>query len=130
MYKSFVTNLHIPSGLTPIEVVSKAILEPTKKDTMSTLFPVISDLLARLIVLPPVSAQVVRVFSSMKRIKTAQRNRLNTATLDHLIQVSMEGPTVTEWDPHPALQLWESESLRLLLNNINTIIIIVFVILS
>ena len=108
VYKSFATNVHIPSGLTPIEVVSRAILEPTKKDTMSTLFPLISDLLARLIVLPAASAQVERVFSSMKRIKTAQRNRLNTTTLDHLILVSMEGPTVTEWDPHPALRLWES----------------------
>ena len=44
----------------------------------------------------------------MKRIKTAQRNRLNTSTLDHLIRVSMEGPTVQEWDPIPALRIWES----------------------
>ena len=71
VYKSFATNAHVPSGLTPIEVVSRAILEPTKKDTMSNLSPLISDLLARLVVLPAVSAQVERVFSSMKRIKTA-----------------------------------------------------------
>ena len=44
----------------------------------------------------------------MKRIKTVQRNRLNTNTLDHLIRVSMEGPTMEEWDPLPALRLWES----------------------
>ena len=75
---------------------------------MSALFPLISDLLARLAVLPATSAQVERVFSTMKRIKTAQRNRLNTTTLDHLIRVSMEGPKVEEWDPLPALRLWES----------------------
>ena len=75
---------------------------------MSVLFPLISDLLARLVVLLAASAEVERVFSSMKRIKTAQRNRLNTATLDHLIRVSMEGPSVTEWNPIPTLRLWES----------------------
>ena len=61
---------------------------------MSSLFPLISDLLARLAVLPAASAEVERVFSSMKRIKPAQWNRLNTNTLDHLIRISMEGPKV------------------------------------
>ena len=94
--------------MTFIQVVTKAILSPAKRETMSSLFPLISDLLARLAVLPAVSAEVERVFSNMKRIKTAQRNRLNTNTLDHLIRISMEGPKVTEWDPFPALRLWES----------------------
>ena len=110
--RSFAKNLHLPSGMTPIYAVSKAILAPAKKETMSVLFPLIrvSDLLARLVVLPAASAEVERVFSSMKRIKAAQRNRLNTLALhvDHLIRVSMEGPSVTEWDPIPALRLWES----------------------
>ena len=80
MYRSFAKNLHLPSGMTPIHAVSKAILAPAKKETMSVLLPLKSDLLARLVVLPAASAEVERVFSSMKRIKTAQQNRLNTAT--------------------------------------------------
>ena len=99
--------MHIPSGLTSVEAVTNAILGPSSRDTMSALIPLISDILARLAVLPASSAQVERVFSSMKRIKTAQRNCLNTATLDKLIRVSMEGPKVEEWDPFPALRLWE-----------------------
>ena len=108
IYKSFTKRVHMPSGVTPVEAVINAILGPSSRDTMSALFPLISDLLARLAVLPATSAQVERVFSTMKRIKTAQRNRLNTTTLDHLIRVSMEGPKVEEWDPLPALRLWES----------------------
>ena len=108
IFKSFVKNLSVPSEVTPTEAVSSAILGSSNRGTMSTLFPLISDLLARLVVLPASSAHVERVFSSMKRIKTAQRNRLNTSTLDHLIRVSMEGPTVQECDPIPALRIWES----------------------
>lgn len=108
MYKSFTKRIDMPSGLTPVEAVTNAIHGPSSRDTMSALFPLISDLLARLAVLPATSAQAERVFSTMKRIKTAQRNRLNTTTLDHLIRVSMEGPKVEEWDPLPALRLWES----------------------
>ena len=69
VYRSFAKNLHLPSGMTPIHAVSKAILAPAKKETMSVLFPLISDLLARLVVLPAASAEVERVFSSMKHIK-------------------------------------------------------------
>ncbi len=108
VYRSFVKNLPIPQGQTPIEAVAHAILGPANKEAMFASFPLTSDLLARLVVLPAGSAQVERVFSSMKRIKTAQRNRLNTSTLDHLIRVSMEGPNVGEWDPFQALRIWES----------------------
>ena len=78
VYRSFAKNLWNDT----YHAVSKAVLAPAKKETMSVLFPLISDLLARLVVLPAASAEVERVFSSMKPIKTAQRNRLNTATLD------------------------------------------------
>ena len=43
---------HMTSGMTPIQVVTKAILSPAKKETMSAPFPLISDLLTRLAVLP------------------------------------------------------------------------------
>ena len=108
IYKYFTKHIHTPSGLTPVEAVTNAILEPSSRDTMSAWLPLISDLLARLAVLPAASGQVERFISSMKRIKIAQRNRLNTNTVDHLIRVSMEGPTMEEWDPLPVLRLWES----------------------
>ena len=60
IYKSFTKHIHTPSGLTPVEVVTNAILNFSSRDTMSALFPLISDLLARLAVLPAASAQVER----------------------------------------------------------------------
>ena len=44
----------------------------------------------------------------MKRIKTAQRNRLKTKTLDNLMRISIEGPSIEDWDPQPTLRRWES----------------------
>ncbi len=74
---------------------------------MTTAYPLLSDILARIAVLPTSSAQVERLFSVMKRIKTAHRNRLKTETLDCLIRISSEGPAVLAWDPVPALSKWE-----------------------
>ena len=42
IFKSFVKNLHVPSGLTPTEAVTTAILGSLNCTTMSTLFPLIS----------------------------------------------------------------------------------------
>ncbi len=108
IYRSFAQNLPVPQGQTPIEAAAQAILGPANKEAMFVSFPLTSDLLARLIILPAGSAQVERVFSSMKRIKTAQHNRFNTTMLDHLIRISMEGSSVEEWDQFQALRIWES----------------------
>lgn len=72
---------------------------------MNASFPLISDVLYRLSVLPATSAQAEQLFSAMNRVKTAQRNRLKTATLSVLICVSTEGPQLHEWDPTPAMKL-------------------------
>ncbi len=79
---------------------------------MTVLYPMISDLLARIIVLPAASAEVERVFSAMKRIKSPIRNRLKTVTTDCLLRISMEGPHESEWDPTQALRKWESSGNR------------------
>ena len=71
---------------------------------MTCAFPLISDLLARLAVLPASSAHVERMFSTMKRIKTAQRNRLKTITLDNFIRISAEGPPIREWNVNFAMR--------------------------
>ena len=55
------------------------------RNTMVTAYPLISKLLARIIVLPASSAEAECVFSTMKLIKTPIRNRLTTITLDYLM---------------------------------------------
>ena len=67
-------------------------------------FPLISSLLARIVVLPASSADVERVFSSLKRIKTPLRNRLSSTTLD---RATMNGPDPKDFDPVPVAKEWE-----------------------
>ena len=48
----------------------------------------------------------------MNRIKTPLRNRLKPSTQDALIQISMTGPYITDFDPLPAALKWKSEGNR------------------
>ena len=101
----------ICTRLTPA-TLKKAVREiwhPIHRETMVTAYPLISDLLARIIVLPASSAEAERVFSSMNRIKSPLRNRLAT---DYLIQISMIGPDLSEWNPIELAKTWETEKLR------------------
>ena len=75
-------------------------------------YSLISDILARIAVLHASSAEVERVFSAMKRIKTPVCNRLKTGTLDHFLRISIEGPEIKDWDPLPALKKWNHDSCR------------------
>ena len=104
-YKSFVNSLPQPRS---IEVAVKVMHSPANREALAVAYPLISSILARIGVLPASSAQVERLFSTMKRIKSAQRNRLKSKTLDHLMRISIEGPPVQHWDPAPALRKWES----------------------
>ena len=70
---------------------------------MKMAFPILFDLLARVAVLPASSAQVERMFSTMKRVKDARRSKLKSSTLDNLIRISSEGPSQAQWDPTPAM---------------------------
>ena len=78
---------NICQGLPEVSVAAAAtqtIFDTGNKEALSTAYPLISNILARIAVLPASSAHVERLFSTMKRIKTAQRNRLKTETLDCL----------------------------------------------
>lgn len=66
---------------------------------MKMVFPILSDLLARVAVLPASSEQVERMLSTMKRVKDARRSGLQASTLDNLIRISSEGPSQPQWDP-------------------------------
>ena len=103
-YKSLVKTL----AKERLEAAVKFLHSPSNKETMAVAYPLISDILARIAVLPASSAEVERVFSAMRRIKTPVCNRLKTGTLDHLLRISIEGPEVRDWDPLPALKKWES----------------------
>ena len=65
----------------------KLLHSPSNKETMTVTYPLISDILTRIAVLPASSAEVERVFSAMKRIKSPVCNRLKTGTLDHLLRI-------------------------------------------
>ena len=74
---------------------------------MKCAYPLISDLLARISVLPATSADVERVFSTLKRMKTPIRNRLTTSTLDSVICISIDGLPIEDWNPTSALRQCE-----------------------
>ncbi len=105
-YKSLVKT--IPNPTTRVLPVVEFLHSPSNKEAMSSAYPMISDIVAWIAVLPAASAGVERVFSAMKRIRSSVRNRLKTKNLDHLLRISMEGPEITDWDPVPALRKWES----------------------
>ncbi|KAI6651842.1 Zinc finger protein [Oopsacas minuta] len=113
-YKSFVQSLPMPWS---VEVAVHVMHSPPNRETMAVAYPLISNILGRIAVLPASSAQVEILFSTMKRIKSAQRNRLKSKTLDHLMRISIEGPSIQNWDPYPALKkgnLWVIDEYRFL----------------
>ena len=91
------------------------------RDRELRVFPLISQLLARLAVLPASSASVERVFSTMKKIKTPLHNRLKTSILDCLIFVSMSGPEPEEFDPIPSAEKRQSLGNRQI-KNLSTVV--------
>ena len=64
----------------------------TNRQAMSKAYPLISNLLVRLAVLPASSAEVERLFSAMKWLKTPIRNRLKSSTSDILLRITMNEP--------------------------------------
>ena len=81
-------------------------------ETLSSLYPSFSKLSAVALVLPVSTADCERGFSTLKRIKTAPRNRLKTETLDMLIRISSEGPNNTSFNFDHAASVWASKRNR------------------
>ena len=103
-YKSFVDSLD-PKAL------HQAVFEmwhSDRQDTMTAAYPLLTQLLAHVVVLPASSAEVESVFSTMNRIKSSLRNQQSSTRLDSLIRVSIDGPDVDNWDPVPAALQWKS----------------------
>ena len=50
----------------------------------------------------------------MNRIKTDSRNQLKTKTLDMLIRLSTEGPSLDSFDFDAALSMWAQKTNRII----------------
>ena len=62
-----------------------------ENSSLVELYPTISKSACIALTIPVSTADVERGFSTMNRIKTEPRNRLNTETLGRLIRLSCEG---------------------------------------
>ena len=76
--------------------------------SVKTLYPQLSKLAMITLILPVSTAECERCFSAMNRIKTDLRNRLFTITLDSLIRISIEGPSLDDFNFEKVFQNWSS----------------------
>jgi len=108
VYRSLASSLKKPEKQSLMEKSMEVVLGPDNQEAMQQSFPLIFDILNHLTVLSASSVRAERLISAMKRIKTAQSNQLKTETLSSLIRVLAEGPPVQDWNPIPAMHMWES----------------------
>ena len=91
----------------------KAVLKILVADrTVSHLYPQLRKLATIALVLPVSTAECERAFSTMNRIKTDLRNRLITLNLDHLMRISINGPSQADYDFDKAATLWGNQRQR------------------
>ena len=62
--------------------------------------------------LPFTTSAVERVFSKLKVIKTDWRSCLLTATVDDLLEINVEGPSLEEFSSEAAVSLWWDDRIR------------------
>lgn len=62
-----------------------------------------------LLVLPVSSAVCERGFSTQKRIKSDARASLHTDTVEDLIRISVEGPSLEDFDARESVASWFSQ---------------------
>ena len=74
--------------------------------TLRALYPHLSKLAYVGLIIPVSTADCARSFSTMRRVKTELRNRMNTSTLDCLMRIRIEGPCMDEFDFETALNNW------------------------
>ena len=55
------------------------------------------------------NAKLERMFSRMNRVKTDYRNRLGRERLDSCLRIVEEGPTLQNFNPNKAIDLWYNE---------------------
>lgn len=104
-FKVFLSQSHFSN----MKELTKFLLCTPEREQM---FPTISKLLVRGLVLPIATADCERGFSAMNRIKTTPRNRLKTETLEQLMFISIEGPPASKYDFARAANTWGSRGNR------------------
>lgn len=75
-------------------------------------FSNILHIIELLLITPISNAVVERMFSTMARIKPQLRNRMSRDRLDSLLRIGEEGPSVKEYNPTAAIDLWYGQKKR------------------
>ena len=70
-------------------------------------YPVMAQIIQLTAMLPMSTAECERGFSAMNIVKTKLRNRLETLTLDDLLFIKCNGPSLDDFNCIPAIQSWE-----------------------
>ena len=109
---SFTEKHAILKGCNSLQELAENVLS---NDSTKELFPLVAQLMLHALVLPVSTTDCERCFSTMNRVKTELRNRMNTTTLDRLLRVRIEGP---EDFPHiEAATRWSRAKKRRLFNS-------------
>jgi hypothetical protein len=75
-------------------------------ETLRLIYPNLCKLAQICLILPLSTADCERAFSTMKRVKTPLRNRLNTKTLESLMRIRLEGPQLSSFNFELAVSNW------------------------
>ena len=89
-------------GVNSYHILWHKIFESSKRKEWSLVLYVVE----LLFVLPVSNAKVERLVSFMNRIKTDSQNLLKQEHLSNLLKICMEGPDLQDFNPIPAMQLW------------------------
>ncbi|XP_060783092.1 uncharacterized protein LOC132890289 isoform X2 [Neoarius graeffei] len=81
--------------------------EPYREDYKNIL-----ELVHMMLVLPISAAQCERGFSAQNRIKNSKRSCLAVSTTEDLMRISLEGPSLEDFDPSPAVDRWMDSAKR------------------
>lgn len=65
-----------------------------------------------LLSLPPTSVPCETTFSQLKLLKTHRRLKLKQGTLDTLMQVKLNSPSIELFNPEPSIDMWLGNSLK------------------
>jgi len=78
LWQEFLSYRYFAQNLPELSVAAavQTIFDPSNKEVLATAYALISNTLARIAVLPASNANAKCLFSTMKRIKTVQRNCL------------------------------------------------------
>lgn len=81
--------------------------EPYREDYKNIL-----ELVQLMLVLPISAAQCERGFSAQNRIKSSKRSSLAVSTTEDLMRITLEGPSLEDYDPSPAVDRWMNSAKR------------------